>query len=245
MPRQEDFTTASARRNRISQQTRSGYTSGLNQIKKWVVQAGLHDLLGPCSESRDGTTLDLNHFTYKHFLSFIEWTVENKDVEMGTISGYRSAIQSLYKDQGLRKSVAHGLQTGEKVYRGKRPMTFDLFESLCVKSMALNDGGFAHLFLDRFGKSLAALVCGGSSKAKKDIGTHSIRKGAATFVSSGSTGGPSIISVCLRCGWFLGNVMERYFRKLEKNEVILISMPAKILDGVRSIVEDHANTEQA
>ncbi|ETV78485.1 hypothetical protein H257_08009 [Aphanomyces astaci] len=65
---------------------------------------------------------------------------------------------------------------------------------------------------DRFGKSLAALVCGGSSKAKKDIGTHSIRKGAATFVSSGSTGGPSIISVCLRCGWSLGNVMERYFR---------------------------------
>ncbi|ETV82799.1 hypothetical protein H257_04583 [Aphanomyces astaci] len=95
--------------------------------------------------------------------------------------------------------------------------------------MALSDGGFAHLFLvlswnlmcrsksnrdspDRFGKSLAALVCGGSSKAKKDIGTHSIWKGAATFVSSGSTGGPSIISVCLRCGWSLGNVMERYFR---------------------------------
>ncbi|ETV76575.1 hypothetical protein H257_09574 [Aphanomyces astaci] len=110
------------------------------------------------------------------------------------------------------KSVAHGLQTGEKVYRGKRPMTFDVFESLCVKSMALNDGGYAHLFLDRFGKSLAALVCGGNSKAKKDIGTHSIRKGAATFVSSGSTGGPSIISVCLRFGWALRNVMERYFR---------------------------------
>lgn len=32
------------------------------------------------------------------------------------------------------------------------------------------------------------------------------------FVSSGSTGGPSIVSVCLRCGWSLGNVMERYFR---------------------------------
>ncbi|RHZ17319.1 hypothetical protein DYB37_006467, partial [Aphanomyces astaci] len=43
-----------------------------------------------------------------------------------------------------------------------------------------------------------------------EIGTHSIRKGAATFVSSGSTGGPSLVSICLRCGWSLGSVFERY-----------------------------------
>ena len=49
-------------------------------------------------------------------------------------------------------------------------------------------------------------------KAERDIGTHSIRKGAATYATSGSTGGPSIVSICLRCGWSLGNVMERYFR---------------------------------
>ena len=49
-------------------------------------------------------------------------------------------------------------------------------------------------------------------KASKNIGTHSIRKGAATFASSGSTGGPSIVSICLRCGWALGNVLERYFK---------------------------------
>ncbi|RHZ34822.1 hypothetical protein DYB26_012302 [Aphanomyces astaci] len=42
-----------------------------------------------------------------------------------------------------------------------------------------------------------------------EIGTHSIRKGAATFVSSGSTGGPSLVSICLRCGWSLGSVFER------------------------------------
>lgn len=34
----------------------------------------------------------------------------------------------------------------------------------------------------------------------------------ATFASSGSTGGPSIVSVCLRCGWSLGGVQDRYFR---------------------------------
>ena len=55
---------------------------------------------------------------------------------------------------------------------------------------------------------------GDSSKKrkKKPHGTHSIRKGVAIFASSGSTGGPSIVSICLRCGWSLGNVMERYFR---------------------------------
>ncbi|EGZ04745.1 hypothetical protein PHYSODRAFT_410435, partial [Phytophthora sojae] len=36
---------------------------------------------------------------------------------------------------------------------------------------------------------------------EKAYGTHSIRKGVATYASSGSTGGLSIVSVCLRCGW--------------------------------------------
>ncbi|KAF0769835.1 hypothetical protein AaE_002654, partial [Aphanomyces astaci] len=45
---------------------------------------------------------------------------------------------------------------------------------------------------DRFGKALKALahaVLG--STANGTVGTHSIRKGAATFVCSGSTSGPS------------------------------------------------------
>ncbi|KAF0702781.1 hypothetical protein AaE_015708 [Aphanomyces astaci] len=64
---------------------------------------------------------------------------------------------------------------------------------------------------DRFGKQLAKLLshpdptCG-----RSEYGTHSIRKGAATFACSGSTGGPSIVSVCLQCGRSLGNVLERY-----------------------------------
>ncbi|KAH9117534.1 hypothetical protein LEN26_012614 [Aphanomyces euteiches] len=72
----------------------------------------------------------------------------------------------------------------------------------------------------RFSKSLSKLAGENhltnnqseNKTAKKDIGTHSIRKGVATYACSGSTGGPSIVSICLRCGWSLGNVMERYFR---------------------------------
>jgi hypothetical protein len=43
-----------------------------------------------------------------------------------------------------------------------------------------------------------------------DIGTHSLRKGAATYVTSGTTVGASFSSVHLRAGWSLGGVLDRY-----------------------------------
>ena len=40
-----------------------------------------------------------------------------------------------------------------------------------------------------------------------------IRSGrGGTFVCSGSTHGPSIISVCIRCDWSIGGVQDRYLR---------------------------------
>ncbi|DBA00050.1 TPA: hypothetical protein N0F65_003716, partial [Lagenidium giganteum] len=41
-------------------------------------------------------------------------------------------------------------------------------------------------------------------------GTHSVRNSVATFASGGSTCGPSIVSVRLRCGWSIGGVQDRY-----------------------------------
>ncbi|KAH9119958.1 hypothetical protein LEN26_011360 [Aphanomyces euteiches] len=63
---------------------------------------------------------------------------------------------------------------------------------------------------DRFGKVLARLVQTVLKEKTPLIGTHSIRKGVATFACSGSTCGPSMASVCLRCGWTMGHVLERY-----------------------------------
>ena len=45
-----------------------------------------------------------------------------------------------------------------------------------------------------------------------DFGAHSLRKGCATYVTSGSTGGPSIVAVCQRAGWSMGNVLDRYLK---------------------------------
>ena len=43
-----------------------------------------------------------------------------------------------------------------------------------------------------------------------DIGTHSARKGAATHCSTGSTVSPPMASICLRAGWSMGPVKEKY-----------------------------------
>jgi hypothetical protein len=44
------------------------------------------------------------------------------------------------------------------------------------------------------------------------LGTHSTRKGAATYVSSGTTAAPSAAAVCLRAGWSIDGVTQRYLR---------------------------------
>jgi hypothetical protein len=46
----------------------------------------------------------------------------------------------------------------------------------------------------------------------EDIGTHSFRKGSATYCTSGSVNGPSIISVARRCDWVLGSVQSKYLK---------------------------------
>jgi hypothetical protein len=49
-------------------------------------------------------------------------------------------------------------------------------------------------------------------KTPKDFGNHSFRKGATTYATSGSVGGPSGFSVLLRGGWNLGGVISRYLK---------------------------------
>lgn len=46
----------------------------------------------------------------------------------------------------------------------------------------------------------------------RDIGSHSSRKGASTFVSSGSTACPPAAAVNLRAGWLMGGVTDTYVR---------------------------------
>jgi len=45
-----------------------------------------------------------------------------------------------------------------------------------------------------------------------DLGTHSTRKGVATFVSAGCTVGPPVASICIRAGWSMGGVRDKYMK---------------------------------
>ncbi|KAG9415615.1 hypothetical protein AC1031_021996 [Aphanomyces cochlioides] len=114
---------------------------------------------------RKGQTLNLEVFSYQDFLDFLQWTVRNRKTIVGsTLSGYRSAMKNFYKDNnvklpegfdldmrdvfsGINRSIANELQHGSKTDSGKRPLSYSKFLQLCDKSLLLNDGGFAHLFL--------------------------------------------------------------------------------------------------
>ncbi|KAL7538978.1 hypothetical protein ACHAWF_006258 [Thalassiosira exigua] len=43
-----------------------------------------------------------------------------------------------------------------------------------------------------------------------NLGSHSAHKGVGTMAASGCTVGPSIVSLCLRAGWTLGGVKDKY-----------------------------------
>ena len=43
-----------------------------------------------------------------------------------------------------------------------------------------------------------------------DLGTHSCRKGVATFIASGCTVSPPIAPICIRAGWKIGGQNDTY-----------------------------------
>ena len=42
------------------------------------------------------------------------------------------------------------------------------------------------------------------------LGSHSCRKGGITLLSTGCTASPPMTSICLRAGWSMGNMKDRY-----------------------------------
>ena len=67
-------------------------------------------------------------------------------------------------------------------------------------------------FSDVLGRIIAAVPDAELTRLgaeKKQLGTHSVRKGAASYCA-GMMNGPSTVQVFLRAGWSLGNVHDRY-----------------------------------
>ena len=82
-----------------------------------------------------------------------------------------------------------------------------------------------------------------------DIGAHSIRKGAATFLANGSTAGPPYAAICIRMSWSMG-VKDRYLHYnyasdafcgrilagLDQNSINFAKLPAHTLSPIDFIL---------
>lgn len=295
----------------ISEATKKSYSSCIKGISTWLRKTQYDPERFFQNASSE---INLAEFTPSLFEDFLLYKTNNSSVKTITLCSYRSAVKDLYRKEqkdlpssyeknlkpffsGLKRIEAGGMQNGLARESGKLALPYSIYQSLCVSTIKILDGGFAHLFLltqwnlmcrsasvenlsmshltsadDSIGCILHKsktnqegngpkdprhiyanplspstcwvlslgmylacnpLLCYGSlfpgsnqknrfckilekclklNEMGKSYGTHSVRKGVATYACSGSTGGPSIVSVCLRCGWSLGNVQDRYFR---------------------------------
>ena len=62
------------------------------------------------------------------------------------------------------------------------------------------------------------------SQAK--IASHSLRKSAATFVSSGTDGTPMHFTILLHDGWTVGNVLDCYFSQADHGDRLIANLLA-------------------
>ena len=70
---------------------------------------------------------------------------------------------------------------------------------------------YAKLFLNMISDNMSELQQLGVEDG--DLGTHSCRKGVATMVAAGCTVSPPIVSICVRAGWVMGGVKDRYLKR--------------------------------
>ena len=69
-----------------------------------------------------------------------------------------------------------------------------------------------------------------------DLGSHSTRKGAITLVSSGCTVSPPMASICLRAGWSMGPVKERYIHYEKAGDQFC----GRSVSGISSLTKEFA-----
>ena len=90
---------------------------------------------------------------------------------------------------------------GRKLFPGK------------AKSQAKRASDLLERVLREYEREIKLMGYDGSS----DIGLHSLRKGAASYLAS-LPGGPSPASICLRAGWTQGQIKDIYFRWMSSGD---------------------------
>ena len=71
-----------------------------------------------------------------------------------------------------------------------------------------------------------------------DLGSHSCRKGAITLVSAGCTVSPPMAAICLRAGWSMGPVKDRYIHYEKARDQFV----GRCATGISSLGKDFATS---
>ena len=169
---------------------------------------------------------DFQQSMFAHLFLLLCWNLIARSVSVGTIMLQHISWE---QDAMVITTPKHkGDQEGNNCYP-KHVYANPVNPTICpILSMALlifgggwQRSGAKHMLLrgtateGRFSKWLKGIMnSNGASMIALgiiafDIGTHSFRKGVATFVA-GCVAGPSAISIFLRAGWSLGVVTSRY-----------------------------------
>jgi len=104
-------------------------------------------------------------------------------------------------------------------------MSLTLYFSACFNCAVTIDG---YLFPgrdqeERFSKILQRILAQHEAEVNElgyplqHLGTHSIRKGAVSYLSS-APGGPQAAAVCIRAGWTMGKVKDTYMRYIDSGD---------------------------
>jgi hypothetical protein len=104
-------------------------------------------------------------------------------------------------------------------------LAIGIYLTSCFNTSQSPDGRFfpGHGQSSRFSKIMMKTIDDNWDKvaslgyARKDLGTHSIRKGAVSYVSS-LPGGPPDASICIRAGWTMGKIKDIYMRYISAGD---------------------------
>ena len=140
---------------------------------------------------------------------------------------------SMYIQFAHEKSQMEGQDAGHKRHIFANPEIPEICPILSLGRYFLTFPGSDSGYLfsgssqyDRFRKLLSRIVTEHADEIRrlgidpKNIGVHSIRKGAATYCCNGTPTGVAFAAVCIRAGWTMGGVKDRYLQYQEAGDQV-------------------------
>ena len=210
----------------------TGYSKGVAKQAKRNGHGKQHlsfDLY--CRISRKLLENTEGEFVFAHAFMTLQWNLMCRSdntvfIELGHMEWHNDALRVYFRGQKNDQDGARSKDPRHVYANPHRPAICPILALglyfLCFPPALAADhddplklfpgSAQAKRFNDNFAKVLRALdhQCGDVDAAK--YGSHSLRKGASSFVTSGTTDGPSQVAVNLRAGWTLTSVEKSYFK---------------------------------